>query len=99
MHWQPPSEAWLSKWGGIKSVDDFPEPTTEVWEECWESLQFYSRNQSQWRFSAHGPIGLDYNALYADLTLMDVPKETAQQLMADIRIIEPVALNEITTPP
>jgi len=94
-HWSPPDEKELAKFGGAKTMDDFPEPEIDVWEENWEVLMLYIRNQTQWRASAHGFYGLDYNVIYADMSRRAIPDDQQTSMMDDIRIIEAQARKEI----
>ncbi len=93
-HWSPPSEKELAKFGGTKTLEDYPEPVLDVWEENWDVMMLYVRNQTQWRASANQLIGLDYNALYTDMALREIPTERQNELMDDIRIIEVQARKE-----
>jgi hypothetical protein len=97
-YWSPPSEQELAKYGGIKTAEDFPEPDIDVWEENWEALQLYIRNQSQWRAGPRGIIGLDYNVIYTDMTLREIPMHTQNELMDNLRIIEGQARKELSNP-
>lgn len=97
-HWSPPTQQFLAKFGGAKTIDDYPEPEVEVWEESWESIELYVRNQTQWRASANQLLGLDYNVLYADMQRREIPTDRQAELMDDIRIIEAAAKIELSRP-
>lgn len=97
-HWSPPSSAAIAKFGGAKTIDDFPEPDIDVWDENWDSLQLYIRNQTQWRSSANGLLGLDYNVIYADMSQREVPVKEQAELMNKIRVIEAQARKELSRP-
>lgn len=83
----------------MKTAEDFPAPSCEVWDECWESFKYLVRVQNQWRSGASGPYALDYNVLYKEFEIDAVPPARIREIMDDIRIMEPVALKEILTPP
>lgn len=94
-YWSPPSQQDLAKFGGAKTLDDYPEPEVDVWDENWDVLMMYIRNQTQWRASPRGLIGLDYSVFYADMSRRAVPDETQIELMDDLRIIEAQARKEL----
>ena len=98
MHWSPPSAKELARFNGTKTIEDFPEPEIEVWEDCWESIELYVRNQTQWRSSANGLLGLDYNVIYADMSRRAIPENRQSVLMDDIRVIESAARKEMSRP-
>jgi hypothetical protein len=66
-----------------------------VWPENWESFEIFSTLQTQWRSGFGGPTGLDYNTLYATMTLMNIDQKKQLDLLADIRVMEFAALTEI----
>lgn len=94
-HWSPPSEQELAKFGGTKTLEDYPEPELDVWEENWDSMMLYIRNQTQWRAAGNRLFGLDYNVIYADMAMQQIPELEQSRLMDDIRIIESQARKEI----
>lgn len=98
LYWSPPSAEQIARFGGAKTIEDFPEPEIDVWEENWESIELYVRNQTQWRSSVNGPTGLDYNVFYADMSRRAIPDDRQAELMDDIRIIESAARKEMSRP-
>ncbi|WP_297111568.1 DUF1799 domain-containing protein [Tessaracoccus sp.] len=74
------------------SDDDFE---CEVWPENWPSFQLFAELRTQWRHGLNGPTGLDYTAVLAVLRAKRLPRERADEMFADIRVMERAALNEI----
>ena len=64
-----------------KRVKDF-----EVIPEAWAAVVMFMRVQTQWRISANGIVGLDYNAVRWIFELYDV--EDPRRLLDDLQIIE-----------
>jgi hypothetical protein len=88
--WEPPSAATLAK-AGLK-LRNFPRPTAELWQEHVPAFSLFTRNHTQWRVGAGGPVGLDYGVLYLDLDCAGVPKRERREIMDVLRIIERAAL-------
>ncbi|TQJ97325.1 DUF1799 domain-containing protein [Achromobacter sp. SLBN-14] len=88
--WEPPSAATLAK-AGLR-LTDFPRPRAELWPEHVPAFNLFTRNYTQWRVGAGGPIGLDYGVLYHDLDRQELPRAEQQEIMDVLRIIERAAL-------
>ncbi|WP_175122330.1 DUF1799 domain-containing protein [Achromobacter animicus] len=88
--WEPPSAATLAK-AGLK-LRYFARPSVELWAEHVPAFSLFTRNYTQWRVGAGGPIGLDYGVLYLDLDRRETPRAEQQEIMAVLRIIERAAL-------
>lgn len=88
--WEPPSAATLAK-AGLK-LRFFSRPTAELWQEHVPAFNLFTRNYTQWRVGAGGPIGLDYGVLYQDLDRQELSKAEQQEIMGVLRIIERAAL-------
>ncbi|WP_367352530.1 DUF1799 domain-containing protein [Achromobacter animicus] len=76
---------------GLK-LSDFPRPCAELWQEHVPAFNLFTRNYTQWRVGAGGPIGLDYAVLYHDLDRQELPRAEQQEIMDVLRIIERAAL-------
>ncbi|MDH1522538.1 DUF1799 domain-containing protein [Achromobacter mucicolens] len=70
----------------------FSRPTAELWQEHVPAFNLFTRNYTQWRVGAGGPIGLDYGVLYQDLDRQELSKAEQQEIMGVLRIIERAAL-------
>jgi hypothetical protein len=73
----------------------FPEPDVDVWPEHWEVLQLFSRLSTQWRTGVSGPTGLDYPVFFHELTRAGIQGEAFDDALADLRIIEIEALQQL----
>lgn len=73
-------------------VSDFPRPCVELWPEHVPAFTLFTRNYTQWRVGAGGPIGLDYGVLYHDLDRQEVSRADQHEIMDVLRIIERAAL-------
>jgi len=74
----------------LQQTEDF-----EVWPENWDVVHMFLRMQTQWRTSAAGLLGLDYNVAKWIFDLYDLKdhKETLEGLqIMEAEVL--VALNE-----
>lgn len=71
---------------------DFEADVIEVFPENWDSVQFFVRLQTQWRVGMGGATGLDYTAVLALLRTLRLPRERADELFADVQLMERAAL-------
>ncbi len=74
--------------------EDFEE-TVFVYPDNFESIRLFIDIGSQWRKSQGYPYALDYAILYTKLDRMKVTPERADELEADIRILEDAALAQM----
>lgn len=72
--------------------EDFEHDVVEVWPENWDSVQFFVRLQTQWRIGMAGATGLDYAAVLALLRSMRLPRDRADEIFADVQVMERAAL-------
>lgn len=63
-----------------------PPEDYEIWPENEHGVVTFLRCQTQWRTSAGGFVGLDYNVVLAMLALYDVPDRAA--VLEDIQVME-----------
>ena len=66
-----------------------------MWAENVEAFELFEMLQTQWRSSSKGPTGLDYNVLFSYMTMKQISPARQCELLDDIRVMEPAALNEI----
>lgn len=88
----------MAKYRGAKTLADFPEPSVDVFDENWEVIQIYSRNNDQWRFGPNGAFSLDLNVFMADMELHDYPKADRIKYLEQLRIVRAVVLEDLTPP-
>lgn len=66
-----------------------------MWPEAWESIQFFTRVWRQWRVGPSGAYGLDFNVVFHELDRMNLPPDRYDEMLAQLSVIEAVALEEI----
>lgn len=93
LYWKPPTPEELEPYG--LTLDDYPPPEVELWPENWPPIQLFTRYSTQWRVGMNGPIGLDYTVIFHDLDRRGLTDDEYDDLMASIRVIETVALEEL----
>ena len=64
-----------------------------MWPENWVACQIFVNVGTQWRMSAGGPTGLDYNTVKWFMDLMKVKKRDRFETLQKIRTMEAAALN------
>lgn len=69
-----------------------------VWPENWQSVGFFMDYcRTQWRTGMGGPTGLDYTAVLACLRTMRLGRERADEVFADVRVMEAAALGAMAS--
>lgn len=64
--------------------DDF-----EVYEDCWESVLFFLKVQTQWLYvGMGGRAGLDSTAVEATMRMTGVKRAAQAALLADLQVME-----------
>lgn len=76
-------------------MSDYPPPEVDLWPENWPPLQLFTQVSTQWRVGAGGPVGLDYGVVFHELDRKGVSGDDYDEMMAAIRIVEGVALEEL----
>lgn len=77
-------------------VEDFPpHENVELWPENWPAIQLFTRLQTQWRVGFAGAVGLDYLVFFHEMDRMGLDTEAYDELLAQIRVIESTALDEM----
>ncbi|MBN5150510.1 DUF1799 domain-containing protein [Stenotrophomonas maltophilia] len=90
LYWRAPTEAELVG-TGLKAKH-FAAPEVELWPECVLPITIYSRVSTQWRSSAGGLIGLDYQEVHRELDREGLKGDRREEVMAGIRVIEVEAM-------
>ncbi|MEN5153716.1 DUF1799 domain-containing protein [Stenotrophomonas muris] len=90
LYWRAPTEAELVG-TGLKAKH-FTAPEVELWPECALPITIYSRVSTQWRGSAGGLIGLDYQEVHRELDREGLQGDRREEVMAGIRVIEVEAM-------
>lgn len=68
----------------------------EVWHDNWRAFDLFCFCATQWQFSESGVrLGLNYTAVQAVLHMHRIPPRQHAGLMADIRLIELGAIDEL----
>ncbi|MFC7518691.1 DUF1799 domain-containing protein [Herbaspirillum sp. GCM10030257] len=85
----------------IQAVEQKASPNVDevvcyVWEENWESLQFFLMVQSQWiivaSLTSGVRVGLDYARIEAAMRMDGIPRADRKMLFSDLRVIESAVL-------
>ncbi|MET0332549.1 MAG: DUF1799 domain-containing protein [Dyella sp.] len=76
-------------------LSDYPEPLVEIWPESWPAFDLYTQISTQWRVGYGGPTGLDYTVVYHELDRRNLDRETYDEMLAALRVIERAALTEL----
>jgi len=74
--------------------EDFEE-TIFLYEDNYESIRLFLDIGSQWRKDQGYAYALDYSILYQKLDRMKISPERADELEADIRVLEDAALAQM----
>lgn len=77
---------------GLAAAQAAKQETCELWPENEKPINLFSSLSTQWRVSAGGACGLDYNVLFYCMGRMSLSAADHDQLFADIRVIEAEAL-------
>lgn len=75
--------------------DDFEEEVVKIWPENLPTLRLWKVVGDQWRMGFSGPVALDLVPVFHELDRMDLDKEAYDDLLAGIKAIAGVALNEM----
>lgn len=76
-------------------------PELEIYPCNWPAVRLFVRVMRSWRVASVGAggltyLGLDYGEVRAVLDLMREPPEAWPELFEDLRVLEAVALKEIS---
>jgi hypothetical protein len=71
---------------GLPPVAPAPPQRFGLYLETWETVVWFRRLQTQWRYGPNGPVGLDYGITLNLFTLFQV--EEPCKLLDDLRIME-----------
>lgn len=90
---ETPDPQELAAWG--LTPEDYAADEPEalgIWPENAAPLSIFLAMGTQWRMGPRGPIGLDYAALPAVLTLLRIKPKARRELFAALRVMEREAL-------
>lgn len=69
----------------------------EVYADCWDSVRFFLRVQTQWLFAAGGlgamRMGLDNTAIEATMRMLGVKRKDQIALLDDVQLMEMAVLD------
>ena len=87
-----PDAAELAMFG--LTPDDFPDldDTVEIWPDNESAVAVFCAMQSQWRVGFAGATGMDYAALPAVLSLLQIPADQHPDTFYGLRTMEAEAL-------
>ncbi len=78
------------------TADDYADDTAaEVWPESWPVWRLWKELRNQWRAGINGVYAIDYTPLFMRMDRMSLPAPDWEEMFADFRVIEAVALDEI----
>lgn len=72
--------------------EDLDDQSVGVWPDNVLACDVFVAMQTQWRSSGYGATGLDYTAIPAVLSLLDVPRESHADTFECLRVMESEAL-------
>lgn len=99
MFWSPPSQEQLNSWGGLRTIDDYPEPEQEVWHEHYDAVIWFRSIMSQMRYNGFGATGLDYQVAYRDFDDMEIHGTERDRWKWMMKVMESKALFELNNRP
>jgi len=83
----------LAKFGLLPS--DVAPAAVDLWDCNTLAVDVFDAMATQWRTAAHGPTGLDYNAIPLVLRMRGVARAEWPDLFDDLRVLEMAALEQI----
>lgn len=86
-----PTNAWIE---ALKAANP-AHGIVEVFPENWQAFQVFARLGTQWNATAGGVMGLNYLVVFEMIDRLELSKDDADNLFADIQHMERVALEEI----
>lgn len=66
-----------------------------MWEENWDVIELFRLYSTQWRASAHGLVGLDFNVFHHALDRKGVTGAEFDEWISKLVVIESAALAQI----
>jgi len=66
----------------------------DVFPENWDALCLFLESQTQWRYGARSPLGLDYQGVEVLLRLRSVGKARRAEMFQQLQVMEFAALEE-----
>jgi hypothetical protein len=75
--------------------EDVAPAAIDLWECHALAVSLFGDMGTQWRTGAHGPTGLDYNALPPVLRIRGIARSEWADVFDDLRTLEMAALEQI----
>ena len=72
--------------------EDYDCDVIDVWPENWDTVQFFLRLPTQWRYGMSGRTGLDYTAVMSLLATMRLPLDKEAEILESVQVMEMAAL-------
>jgi hypothetical protein len=96
--WQPPSDQQLAAWKGTKTLDDFPPPVTEVWDENYEQVMWFTNVGTQFVYNGFGATGFNHLLAHKEFDDMGLIGIERDEWKWKLKIMESEALKHINKP-
>lgn len=77
---------------GLREEDMEEINTIEVYPDNWCSFLLFDFLATQWRTSAGGVIGLDYNVIPLAFDMLEVEEDSRQDAVLGLRVMESTAI-------
>lgn len=94
-YWRLPTKQEAAAFGLIPEDYESDRPTLALWPEHVEPFLLFARLQTQWRTSATGVIGMDYNVVLHELDRMSLDRDTYDDYFDAFRVLEFAAVKHI----
>jgi hypothetical protein len=89
-----PNQAELDSLG-FTAADYADDTAAVVWPENWPVWLLWGEMRGQWRVGINGAYAIDYTPLFARMDRLALRAEDWEEMFADFRVIEAVALGEM----
>ena len=77
---------------GLREEDMEEVNTIEVYPDNWYPFLLFDFLATQWRTSAGGVIGLDYNVIPLAFNMLEVEEDSRQDAVLGLRVMESTAI-------
>lgn len=98
MFWRPPTDEQIAAWRGTKTIEDFPEPVAEVWDENFDQVIWFRSMLSQFNNNGYGATGFNYAVAYRDFDDMGLSGDRLDEWKWKLKVMESAALTHINKP-
>lgn len=79
------------------TLEDAQGEAVGVWPDNLLAVNVFIAMGTQWRISANGATGLDYNALPVVMKMVGIPARDRPAVFEDVRVMEDAALMKMQT--